>query len=281
MIERSSWKTCRALGAVLGVRSFRRKPERSAEAVRNLQISFPSMNETRALQIVRRARQSDMMNICEMLRLRATSPEEVRDYVQIEGMEHLHDAMKDGRGVVLATAHFGPYNLMGARLAQEFALTSLSLGPAGSKMQKHVTAARQAMKMQIFSPEGGAWTSVLALRAQGAVCIFADLPGSHSDPIETFLNHTGHIQSNAARLAMTAACPLVPIFAVRNRPWVSGGKIVLKVCPPLRLEGRTMHNPQDYKAEIQRATRYGLEAINAIVKQHPDEWHHWHIAQQL
>jgi lauroyl/myristoyl acyltransferase len=281
LIERSSWQTCRSLGAILGARSYRRKPARCAEAVRNLQISFPAMTETRARQIMRRSRQSDMMNICELLRLRVASPQDVRDYVHIEGLEHLRDAMRDGKGAILTPGHFGAYNMMAARIAQEYAFTALSIGGGATRMQKQVEASRKAANLAAFPPEQGTRVTFQALKNQGVVCLFADLPGGPNDPRETFLNHTGTIQSNAARLSMTTGAPLVPIFPVRRRPWIAGGTIVLKICPPLRLDTKAVRDPEAYKAEIQRGTHYVIQAIGEMVKRYPEEWHHWHEAQHL
>jgi lauroyl/myristoyl acyltransferase len=83
------------------------------------------------------------------------------------------------------------------------------------------------------------------------------------------------MQSNVARLAMATRAPIVPIVAVRRRPWIAGGSVVVKVSPPLRLNYKTVTQPEAYKTEIQRGTDYPLQAIGQLVEQYPEEWHAW------
>jgi lauroyl/myristoyl acyltransferase len=56
------------------------------------------------------------MTFCESLHLGAATKEDVRDYVSIEGLEHLQNAHASCNGVILLTAHFGNWELLGARL---------------------------------------------------------------------------------------------------------------------------------------------------------------------
>jgi lauroyl/myristoyl acyltransferase len=170
IIDRGSWKTCRVVGAMLGAKSFHRHPERNRNAVRVLQVSFPGMNEVRALQIARRSIQSDLINHFEMFRLRTMSPSEVRMGVEIEGLEHLEDAMRDGRGAILASAHFGPYSLMGARLSQEWPYKGLASAAidtvAPSSTQQKLAAAWQTLGVEMYHPQGGTRAAYAALRDQ-------------------------------------------------------------------------------------------------------------------
>jgi KDO2-lipid IV(A) lauroyltransferase len=265
---------------MMGAKSFYRHPARNREVVRVLQASFPGMNEARALQIVRRSLQSDMINHFEMFRLRTMPSSEVRAGVEIEGMEHLQDAMKDGRGAILASAHFGPYSLMSARLAQEWTYKGLAAAAFSdstpSLSQRKLVAAWQTAGLEMYHPDGGARASYLALRDQCLFFVCIDLVGDPLlHPRSTFLNQTAHMQSNVARLAITTRAPIVPTFAVRRKPWLANGGVIVKAFPPLRLDHKAVSRPESYKAEIQRGIDYPLQMLGQMVEQHPEEWHPW------
>ena len=52
----------------------------------------------------------------EFARLPLVTPEYVRKNIRVEGTEHLDNALREGRGAVLVTGHYGSWELMGCVL---------------------------------------------------------------------------------------------------------------------------------------------------------------------
>jgi KDO2-lipid IV(A) lauroyltransferase len=125
-MERASWAGCRRTGSWLGLAFYYGVPGRQRVAIDNLQIAFPNLSENDARRYARRAAQNLGMTFCESLHLGAVTRDDVRDYVSLEGFEHLQSAHANGRGVVVLTGHFGNWELLGARLAQEFPFSAMA-----------------------------------------------------------------------------------------------------------------------------------------------------------
>ncbi|MFQ5886198.1 MAG: lysophospholipid acyltransferase family protein, partial [Anaerolineae bacterium] len=64
-------------------------------------------------EIARQLFRNSLQNYYELFHLRTLSREELRASLTVKGLEHIEEALAQGKGLVLATAHFGsPDGLM-------------------------------------------------------------------------------------------------------------------------------------------------------------------------
>jgi KDO2-lipid IV(A) lauroyltransferase len=238
--------------------------------VKCLREWFSDLSDSEARRISRRTAQMTKIRFCEQMRLPVATAQEMREYVHVDGLEHLHDAMADGRGIVAPVAHFGQYELMAARLTQELEVAT----PAGAfhpTLRKYVVESRQAAGLTTFRPEGAARRALAELRAKKLVGIMADFSPETRELQMRVLGRMRWVLTSPARLAMAGSAPIVPLFPVRRTPWLTDGRIVIKVFPPLRLNFAVRRGSEEYQAEIRRGTAYFLDAFEEMVRAHPDE----------
>src|SRR5688572_17095982 len=95
-IQHASWTTCRRAGWWFGLTLFKGLKGRRKVAIANVQRAFPDLSEAAARQIARRSVQNSAMMLFEFMRLATATPAEVREYVDLEGIENIFDGLKQG-----------------------------------------------------------------------------------------------------------------------------------------------------------------------------------------
>lgn len=73
---------------------------------RNLQVVYPDRDEAFRAALLRDNVESSLLGLSELLRAWSGESAWFRDHYRIEGLQHVHDAQAQGRGVLLFTGHF-------------------------------------------------------------------------------------------------------------------------------------------------------------------------------
>lgn len=161
-------------------------------------------------------------------------------------------ARAEGRGVLLATAHLGNWELMAAALAARgFAVHAVAARPRSGPLHRWLAAHRARLGVRVHGPDGGARAVVERLRAGQAVALFVDqATGRRCRPIAFFGRPAPTPTAFERLLRMTGATPLF-IAAERTD---DGYRVVVE-----RL------SDADPLAEA-------TARIEAAVRRHPAEW---------
>ena len=235
VMERASWGACRYTGARIGLVFFAGFRRRRAIAVRNVQLAMPGLSHAAAQRIARRSAQNFGMTLCEFLHMRAASPQEIRDYASIDGLEHVMDGLEAGRGVLLLTAHLGNWELMGARASQDFPLTVVARPSSNAGVQNYIGSIRKDCGIDVISKYDTARASLQVLRANKALGILPDQHAGETGALIPFFGRPTRFVTAVARLARFSGAPVVPAYGVRRTPWLANGKIRAVVSPALNM----------------------------------------------
>ena len=96
----------RWLGRVLGRTAFRLLTEYRRTAECNIAVCFPHLDGGERRQMLKHSFESLGMSVFELVYGWWTSPQRLRQIVEIEGLEYLEASRKRGKGTILLTAHF-------------------------------------------------------------------------------------------------------------------------------------------------------------------------------
>ncbi len=268
-MERAPWATCRLTGSWMGLAFFYGSRNRRAIATANLRLALPELSQARVQRVAMRSAQNFGMSFCEFLHLRTASAQEIHDYSEWRGLQHIERGLAQGHGVMLPTAHFGAWEVMGARAAQSFPLTVVVRLTSNKALQNHVKTVRQAIEVHMILKSESPRASLRVLHANEGLAIFPDQHAGAGGALLPMFGHITRAFTSPARLALAARAPMVPTFAVRRTPWLADGRVVITASP-----GKYLHEEEhaSREAAILEGTRFILRETEAIVRRHPEQW---------
>ena len=140
------WRLGVALGW-LGLRCARRR--RHIAAV-NLRLCFPALDDGERAALLAATFRSTGIAVLETALAWLRPPARLADQVTITGTEHIADALRQGRGLLMIGGHFATLDIAGALLARvaDFAVT---YRPSSNPLIEHIMRrARQRLSHCVF-----------------------------------------------------------------------------------------------------------------------------------
>jgi KDO2-lipid IV(A) lauroyltransferase len=267
-MQHASWTACRRTGWWFGLALFKALKGRRKIAISNVRLAFPELSEAAARQVARRSVQNSAMMLFEFMHSATATAAEVRDYVDLEGIEHVFHGLDRGRGVLLLTAHLGNWELMGARAAQDLPVSAVARPSSNQGIEEQIMRVRIHSGMEVISKHDGGRAGIDALKANRALAVLPDQYAGPTGLLLPFFGHPTRMISSVARLAMLSGAPVVPSFGVRRRPWLSDGRIVGCISSGFYVENDRKRRDELVLSGTQRM----IEELESVIRRHPDQW---------
>jgi KDO2-lipid IV(A) lauroyltransferase len=183
----------------------------------------------------------------------------------------IEEALGEGRGLILATAHTGGWQVAGAELgrahgAEVLVVMRRERDPRAQALQE-ATRARAGTRVAYLGDDPLEILGLLAhLRRGGVVALQVDRlpPGMRGIEGELFGAPFG-VPEGPFRLAAASGAPLLPVFTRR----VGYMEYEVDVAPKVRLPRRPR------PADLDAAARAVLGAMEAFVRANPTQWFHF------
>jgi lauroyl/myristoyl acyltransferase len=246
----------------------------------NLRHVIPNIGERRLKHLVRRNVRNlthCWVDVMEMSSRRTDLPSRIN----IDDLEHFTDAIARGNGVVVASMHFGSWevglagwNKMGHRMA----LLAEVLRPA--KLFDRVVGARSAQGVHIIPLDtkamregdlqvarrlgAASMREVFKVLRSGGVVAMAldrDLIGN-GEPLE-FFGQPAPIPIGTVEIAIRAGAAVVPILLFRDKY-----RVHAVVHPEIRYSPDA---PRD--VEVRKTAQVLLRIFEQAIREHPEQWH--------
>src|SRR5262249_13239460 len=150
-------------------------PQRRHAVLANLAVILPRASRHDRARIARRMMRSYNRMMYEFFRLPHISREELLASVEVQGKEHLDQAIARGRGVIITATHTGNWELAGVIVAQwGYALHAV----AGVQLSRWLSGAVRDTKTELsittISPEDGFRKIIRALEHNDPVALMVD-----------------------------------------------------------------------------------------------------------
>jgi KDO2-lipid IV(A) lauroyltransferase len=222
----------------------------------NLQLVYPELGKAEREALLRSHLRHLGRSAAEWARLPEIAPEALSERVEITGLAHLVDAAAADAGVLVATAHFGFWELILPALRLRLVGRDVT-AVAHPQRNPWIRAQVEARRRFANGPEPlrqDARAILRALAGGAAVGVLADhyLSPRRGGRLAPFLGRAAWTNPGPAALALRADCPLLPAH-IRPLP---NGRHRIEIGAPLAAAGA---------GDRAYATQHLTEALNAAI----------------
>ena len=198
----------RRLGRLWGMLD-RRHLEVAAD---NLRQAFPEWDEARVLRVARGVYAHFGAMLMDLLWMESRPVGELLALADVEGIEVLKAALREGRGVVCPTAHFGNWEFQGfasAPLVGPFSVIARALD--NPELDRRLVALRTATGNTVVYKKKAITQIMRTIREGGLVAIVIDQNVQERDGVFVpFFGRPACTTTVAAALALKTGCAIVP-----------------------------------------------------------------------
>ena len=250
----------RRLGYSIAKVLDRAVPKLRRVALKNLSMAYPHWDDAARAQIVDGVFRTLGRLLAGIARFPSINASNVQEWISYQGLENYHAAKSKGRGVLVATAHFGNWELSAFTHAMMTEPMNVMVRPLDNPLLDELVETRRALSGNRLIYKKDAARSVLkALKNNEAVGILID---QNTTPAEgAFINFFG-VKACAgiafAKFAHHSAAPVIPGFAVWEE---TQSRYILHFLPEIPMTG-------DAAADTQRIH----SALEDAIRAHPDQW---------
>ena len=204
--------------------------------------------------------------VIEVMRFPLLNEKTIHEQVQVEGLEYLEAAYAEGKGVIMATGHYGNWELLGATVALHgYPMLSITRKQNNSHMDKAINEFREMVGQQVTYNRGkhGLLAISRMLKEKNLLGVLFD-QDTNDDGVELDLfGKRSVIPMGAAALSRIYGSPILPIFMHNN----DDGTCCAKIYPPL-------YTPKtgDKQRDFYQVTRKLVDILEVEIINHPEMW---------
>lgn len=282
MAQKKTWLAARAEYVLAGtlIAALRRLPLRAAyncahHAARVLDIAVPKLRRVARVNLAfaysglapeERERIIDGVfeNIARLLVSFARFPDltvaSIGDWISYEGLENYEAAKRCGRGILIATAHLGNWELSAFAHALMTEPMNVMIRPLDNALIDDLVEKRRIRSGNRLIYKWEAARAVIkALKRNEAVGILIDQNTSVSEGVFIdFFGRPACAGSAFVKLAHHTGAPVIPGFALWDE---SLSRYVLRFYPRVELTG-----------DVAEDTRRIHQKLEQIIRSYPDQW---------
>lgn len=218
------------LGKRLGRLVMRVSERRRHIAETNLALCYPKQSQEERGELLLRHFESLGVGLLTTGMAWWSSDRRLHSLVTIEGLEYLQQAIDEGTGAILLSAHFSDLEMSG-RLLSLFHPFAVMYRPHENPVIERAFRRNRELRFSAAIPRGEARQVIKALKQNQAVWYAPDQ--SYSDPNSTlapFFGVPASTNLGTSRLAKVSGAPVLPFFGYRL-PGSQGYRLVIQ--PPL------------------------------------------------
>jgi len=258
-------KVALSLGVCLADLPFWFSRSERAKALENLSIAFgEEKTPGEILRICRYCFENLGKGLMEVLQFPRLTSENLNRLVAFEGKENIDSALKMGKGIIVITAHFGNWELLGASLALSGYKVSFIVRPVRSpRLEALVSQNRESMGIGCISRGASIKGALRCLKRNEILGILSDIDTKVDGVFVDFFGRPAFTPRGPVSIGLRTGAVLLPAFIIRQKD--DTHRVVIE--KPLELK-ITDDVEEDIRVNTARFTRI----IESYIRKYPEQW---------
>lgn len=245
------------------LKSTRKEGER-----RIRQVMGDELSDSEVSRIAREAFRELVWHTIEVLR----TPKLTRPWVEkncvfsAEDKGRLDEALAMNRGVIIAVAHVGNWDLAGIGLQQlGYPVNFIFREQKNPLFDKHLSKMREHLGSEAFERDDPMLVRkvIRSLRAGNVIAILVDLRARQPDLKLPFLGHPADLGRGLGLMAHLAKCPVAPGLVSRT----ADGKHLWRIAPVIHPDPSL-----DRNEDAERIMREALVPLEEVIRENPSQY---------
>lgn len=266
LIRLMPYRVSIAVGGALGWLAYYLVKKSRVIAQRQLAVSFPEMTAVQIRRIARAMFVNQGKNAFELFSFPALTSTDLRRIVRIENSAAFERALAAGTGVLIAGAHCGNWEMMGAGLANAgFPINVIAKRIYLEGLNDLLVGLREEKKVHVIlrSDDGSARQMLRALKHNESVALLIDQDTSVQGVFVPFFGRPAWTPAGLASLSLRTGAPVILALDVRE----PGDTHRVVLSGPFSFE-RTGNEEADLIAATARVTAL----IEDHIRRYPEQW---------
>jgi len=205
--------------------------------------------------------------VIDFIHYPALTRDEIHRRLRFDQWDELNQASESGRGVIIATIHFGNWDLGAAALAAYgYPIHAIAETFRYPPMNDLVQGSRVKLGMQVIGGDRVGPTVFRALRRGEMLAMLVDVVSEEDGIRVDFFGAPALVSPAAARIALRTGAWVVPAVVLRG----PGDDLVIR---PIVDAGLRDFTPTgDEPADVRELTMRIMRAMEPTIRAHPDQW---------
>lgn len=262
------WGTLQIMGRGLGAAFHALDGRHRRVARENLRAADLGLSEKEVRAVARACFRHYGAVFLGLLKLRHATPEQLRSWIKVEGLEHFDAAAAEGKGFIQLTGHYGNWEAVGLIQSLEGrSLTGIGRELDNPLLEPVSAAFRARFGNTMILKDGGARGTLQALRQGRGVAFLLDQDALGAGVFVRCLGRWTSTFPTAGAFATRYDLPILPVFSWPDPK----GHLVVRFEPPFKV-------PHSGEAERDTwvATQAMTQRIEAQIRKDPRWWFWMH-----
>jgi KDO2-lipid IV(A) lauroyltransferase len=251
-------------GVALGQAAFSILRLRRRVTLENLRAAFPELASGQLVRLGARCYRHMGKGLAEFCHFPGLNQKRLAEAVEIRGLEHLREALGEGRGAILLSGHFGAWDWIGPAFALSgFAVDLFARSQKNPLFDDLVIRYRSWLGANIILTSGTPRAMLRSLRQNRLLVMLADQDGGRNGIFIPFMGRPASTAPGVARIALHTGSPILIGFIIRQ----PDDRHLFVIEPPMQVN-RGGDPEQDVRRILEAYNRKLEEQIRA----HPHQW---------
>jgi len=264
-----SRKLCLSLGQTLGLAFYYLDKRHRLIALSNLKIAFGK--ELPPSELKRIARNSFMhfgKTFMDIIKLPHLGEEKRNALINVEGEENLLKALREKKGALLFSAHYGSWEITPFFLAKKGKLSVIARPLDNRLLEKELLKLRTSQGAHVIYKHQATKKILRSLRAREMVAFLIDQNVLRQQAVFVdFFGKKAATTPSLASFSLRTKSPLIPAFCYPT----SSHAYHLKIFSPLSI---TLGG--NYNQDVLKITQICTKIIEIQIRKNPDYWLWFH-----